>query len=144
MRLPTNDTLGGYGLGKYRPVYFVTGKSQGLGKYKNRTTGVSSTAAKFSSSFALGAKIFQQYDAKFADQMRFKSRKAWDFAKSDLGNCQTACMVSPYFYEEDNYVDDTEMYNQIADDRDHMGMRLPTNDTLRRIVTGKQIGRAHV
>jgi endoglucanase len=109
MRLPTADTLGGYGLGRYRPVYFVTGKSQGLGKYKNRTTGVSSIAAKFSSSFALGASIFKSIDQKFAGQMLQKSNDAWDFAKSDLGNCQTACMVSPYFYEEDNYVDDMEL-----------------------------------
>ncbi len=109
MRLPTADTLGGYDLGKYRPVYFVTGKSQGLGKYKNRTTGVSSTAAKFSSSFALGASVFKNIDPAFADKMIKKSHEAWDFAKSDLGNCQTACMVSPYFYEEDNYVDDMEL-----------------------------------
>ncbi len=109
LRLPTADTLGGYGLGKFRPVYFVTGKSQGLGKYKNRTTGVSSTAAKFSSSFSLGASLFKNSDPEFADQILQKSREAWDFAKSDLGNCQTACMVSPYFYEEDNYTDDMEL-----------------------------------
>lgn len=109
MRLPTADTTGGYGLGKYRPVYFVTGKSQGLGKYKNRTTGVSSTAAKFASSFALGAELFKAIDPAFAGQMLQKSLDAWDFAKSDLGVCQTACMVSPYFYEEDNYVDDMEL-----------------------------------
>lgn len=108
-RLPTADSLGGYDLGKYRPVYFVTGKSQGLSKYKNRTTGVSSTAAKFSSSFALGAEIFKSLDSKFAEQMHQKSLEAWDFAKSDLGNCQTACVVSPYFYEEDNWVDDMEL-----------------------------------
>jgi len=108
-RLPTLDTLGGYGLGVYRPVYFVYGKSQGLGKYKNRTTGVSSTAAKFSSSFALGASVFKSIDSTFANQMLLKSRETWDFAKSDLGNCQTACMVSPYFYEEDNWVDDMEL-----------------------------------
>ena len=108
-RLPTADSLGGYDLGKYRPVYFVTGKSQGLSKYKNRTTGVSSTAAKFSSSFALGAEIFKSLASKFAEQMHQKSLEAWDFAKSDLGNCQTACVVSPYFYEEDNWVDDMEL-----------------------------------
>lgn len=108
-KIPTLDTIGRYDLGKYRPVYFVTGKSQGLGKYKNRTTGVSSTAAKFSSSFALGASIFQSIDPKFAETMHQKSLDAWDFAKSDLGNCQTACMVSPYFYEEDNWVDDMEL-----------------------------------
>lgn len=108
-RLPTADSLGGYDLGKYRPVYFVTGKSQGLSKYKNRTTGVSSTAAKFSSSFALGAELFKSLDSKFAELMHQKSLEAWDFAKSDLGNCQTACVVSPYFYEEDNWVDDMEL-----------------------------------
>ena len=108
-KIPSLDTLGRYDLGKYRPVYFVTGKSQGLGKYKNRTTGVSSTAAKFSSSFALGASLFRSIDPKFAETMHQKSLDAWDFAKSDLGNCQTACMVSPYFYEEDNWVDDMEL-----------------------------------
>jgi len=109
LRLPNKDQAD-YGLGKlFRPVYFVTGKSQGLGKYKNRTTGVSSIAAKFSSSFALGSSIFKNIDPKFADQMLQKSHEAWDFAKSDLGNCQTACMVSPYFYEEDNWIDDMEL-----------------------------------
>ena len=108
-KIPTVDTIGRYDLGKYRPVYFVTGKSQGLGKYKNSSTGVSSTAAKFSSSFALGASIFNSIDLTFAEKMHRKSLEAWDFAKSDLGNCQTACMVSPYFYEEDNWVDDMEL-----------------------------------
>ncbi|HCY43073.1 MAG TPA: cellulase [Prolixibacteraceae bacterium] len=108
-RLPNKDTVS-YGLGKlFRPVYFVTGKSQGLGKHKNRSTGVSSTAAKFSSSFALGATIFNKIDPDFSGKMEQKSREAWDFAKSDLGNFQTACVVSPYFYEEDNWVDDMEL-----------------------------------
>jgi peptidoglycan/xylan/chitin deacetylase (PgdA/CDA1 family) len=109
LRLPNKDKAD-YGLGTaFRPVYFVTGKSQGLGKHKNRTTGVSSTAAKFSSSFALGASVFEKIDADFAGKMLQKSREAWDFAKSDLGNCQTACVVSPYFYEEDNWIDDMEL-----------------------------------
>ncbi len=37
-----------------RPVYFATGQPQGLLKYKNRATGVASTAGKFASAFALG------------------------------------------------------------------------------------------
>ncbi len=109
LRLPNKDKAQ-YGFdGLFRPVYFVTGKSQGLGKHKNRSTGVSSTAAKFSSSFALGASVFKNIDQKFAGQMLEKSHEAWDFAKSDLGNFQTACVVSPYFYEEDNWVDDMEL-----------------------------------
>ena len=107
-RLPTKDTVS-YGLGKARPVYFVTGKPQGLGKHKNRSTGVASTAGKYASAFALGAKIFQETDPSFAGLIANKAREAWDFALSDPGVCQTACMVSPYFYEEDNYVDDLEL-----------------------------------
>jgi hypothetical protein len=108
-RLPNKDTAN-YDLGRLnRPVYFVTGKSQGLAQYKNRTTGVSSVAAKFASSFALGAEVFKKLDASFAEKLQEKSLEAWTFAKSDLGNCQTACVVSPYFYEEDNYVDDMEL-----------------------------------
>jgi len=107
-RLPTQDTVT-YGLGKCRPVYFVTGKSQGLSKYKNRTTGVSSTAGKFSSAFAIGSRIFASYDTAFAKKLAAKAIDAWEFGLTDLGTTQTACTVSPYFYEEDNYVDDLEL-----------------------------------
>ena len=108
-RLPNKDTVS-YGLGfLFRPVYFVTGKPQGLAQHKNRTTGVSSVAAKFSSSFALAAQVFNGLDPSFANKLREKALEAWTFALSDLGNCQTACVVSPYFYEEDNYVDDLEL-----------------------------------
>ena len=55
-RLPNLDKAE-YGLGPYRPVYFVTGKPQGLARFKNRTEGVASTAGKFASVFAMGAKI---------------------------------------------------------------------------------------
>jgi endoglucanase len=38
-----------------------------------------------------------------------KAADAYEFAKSDLGVCQTASHKSPYFYEEDNYVDDLQL-----------------------------------
>lgn len=107
-RIPTLDTVS-YGLGKARPVYFVTGKPQGLGKYKNRNTGVASTAAKFASTFAYGANLFSKIDPIYSIQLTEKAKEAWEFALSDLGVNQTACTVSPYFYEEDNYVDDMEL-----------------------------------
>lgn len=109
-RLPQNDTVNyGWGPGKGRPVYFVTGEPQTIGKHINRTTGVASTAGKFSSSFALGAQIFNELDPKFAAIMREKSIQAFEFAVEKPGNTQTACKVSPYFYEEDTYVDDIEL-----------------------------------
>ncbi len=107
-RLPTEDSVS-YGLGNARPVYFVTGKPQGLSKHKNRSTGVASTAAKYASAFALGAQIFEAYNSRLASILKDKATDAWEFALSDPGVCQTACVVSPYFYEEDNYVDDMEL-----------------------------------
>lgn len=106
--LPSLDTIS-YGKGKQRPVYFITGKPQGLGKYKNRATGVSSTAAKFASAFALGAQIMQPYYPDFSKKIAHKAQEAFIFAKSDLGVSQTASNKAPYFYEEDNYTDDMEL-----------------------------------
>lgn len=107
-RLPNHDKAE-YGLGPYRPVYFVTGKPQGLAAFKNRTEGVASTAGKFASVFAMGAKVFAGKDPAFAEKMAVRATDAFEFAQTDLGATQTACNVSPYFYEEDNYVDDMQL-----------------------------------
>lgn len=107
-RLPVNDKAN-YGKGKERPVYFVTGEPQGLGKYKNRTTGTSSTAGKFSSAFALGHTMFRKSDAAYADKLRQRAFSAYEFGLKKPGNTQTACYTAPYFYEEDNWVDDMEL-----------------------------------
>lgn len=109
-RLPNRDKVDyGWGPGEGRPVYFVTGKPQGLGRHKNRTTGVSSVAGKFASSFALGAEVFKNIDPTFSRKLMVKAEQAYRFGESNLGNTQTACLVSPYFYEEDNYTDDLEL-----------------------------------
>lgn len=118
-RLPVGDKAD-YGKGTERPVYFLTGEIQGLGKYKNRTTGTSSTAAKFSSAFALGHKVFAG-DKAFADLLKERAHSAWQYALKKPGNSQTASCVSPYFYEEDNWVDDMELaaaklYNLTGDE----------------------------
>jgi peptidoglycan/xylan/chitin deacetylase (PgdA/CDA1 family) len=110
LRFPSHDFVDyGWGAGTGRPVYFITGKPQGLRKYKNRTTGVSSSAAKFASAFTLGAKIFSTVDPAFASLLKGKAEPAYTFAESDPGCTQTASTVSPYFYEEDNYADDMEL-----------------------------------
>ncbi|UCF63222.1 MAG: glycoside hydrolase family 9 protein, partial [bacterium] len=106
--LPTLDTVS-YGKGRERPVYFVTGKPQGLGKFKNRSTGVSSTAAKYASAFALGAELLSPYYPEFCKKISRKAQEAFSFARTDLGVCQTASNRAPYFYEEDNWVEDMEL-----------------------------------
>jgi len=107
-RLPTKDSAS-YGKGRERPIYFVTGKPQGLGKYKNRTTGTSSTAGKFASAFGLGYEIFKDTSSVLGSTLLSKARAAYEFGLRIPGTTQTACYVSPYFYEEDNWVDDMEL-----------------------------------
>ena len=57
--LPTVDSIN-YGKGLERPVYFCNGKPQGVFKYKNRTTGIASTAAKYASAFSLGSELLKK------------------------------------------------------------------------------------
>ena len=107
-RLPDEDTAR-YGKGQERPVYFCTGKPQGLFKYKNRTTGIASTAGKFASAFAKGAQVYENIDREFSRLLMTKAIAAFKFGLDNPGVCQTAPGTAPYFYEEDNWVDDMEL-----------------------------------
>ncbi len=108
--LPTTDSSDyGWGKGKERPVYPCTGKPQGLFRNKNRSTGWASTAGKYASAFALGARLFEKSDPAFAKHLRARAEAAYRVGLAHPGVCQTAPGVSPYFYEEDNWVDDMEL-----------------------------------
>jgi endoglucanase len=107
MRLPGLDSQ--YGKGSERPVYFITGEPQGLGKYKNRTKGTSSTAAKLSSVFCLGSQLFAKTDPRYSRILVPKARSAMKYSEKKKGVTQTAPMKAPYFYEEDNWTDDMEL-----------------------------------
>ncbi len=107
-RLPTLDTVS-YGRGIERPVYLCTGKPQGLYQYQNRTTGIASTAGKFSSAFALGSLVFARTDSAFARLLSVKAAGAYRYGSEHPGVCQTAPCRAPYFYEEDNWADDMEL-----------------------------------
>jgi peptidoglycan/xylan/chitin deacetylase (PgdA/CDA1 family) len=107
-RLPNHDKVS-YGRGPERPVYFCSGMPQGLLRYRNRSTGTASTAGKFSSAFALGAKTFRNIDPQFSQLLLKKSSAAFNFGLAGPGVCQTAPCTAPYFYEEDNWTDDMEL-----------------------------------
>lgn len=110
MRLPNKDSVDyGYGKGTGRPVYFVTGEPQGLGKYKNNSTGAASTAGKFASAFALGANIYKSKEDEFANLLAERSVSAFNYGLAKPGVAQTASVKSPYIYAEDNWVDDMEL-----------------------------------
>ncbi len=107
--ITTDSSDYGWGKGKERPVYPCTGKPQGILRAKNRATGYASTAGKFAAAFALGAQLFAVRDRSFADTLRRKAIAAYALGERYPGVCQTAPGTSPYFYEEDNWVDDMEL-----------------------------------
>ncbi|MDP1843827.1 MAG: glycoside hydrolase family 9 protein [Sediminibacterium sp.] len=108
MRIPKEDNY--YGKGFERPVYFIDGEIQQRGKFKNNTTGTSSTAAKFSSAFSLASIYFKQQQ----DLYKAKAKSALQFAYKKEGVTQTVSVVSPYIYAEDNWVDDLELAHAAA------------------------------
>lgn len=75
-RLPNMDSVD-YDVPIGRPVYYVTGKRQGLGPHLNRTTGVASTAGKFASAFALAAKVFKEEHPGWAARCCKKQKRLY-------------------------------------------------------------------
>lgn len=113
MRLPPNDHADyGWGPNNGRPVYFCSGEPQMRGRKTgrmNETTGISSTVGKFASDFAFGSELLQPYYPEFASRIGEKAFDAFATAEAKPGACQTASVVSPYIYEEDNWTDDMEL-----------------------------------
>lgn len=112
MRVPSDDQADyGWGKGGFRPVWYCSGEPQQRGRRgdRNKTTGVASTAGKFASDFALGAEILRPFYPEFAERIGTKAKAAYDAGVVKPGVCQTASVVSPYIYEEDNWVDDMEL-----------------------------------
>jgi len=108
--LPTTDSADyGWGKGKERPVYPCTGKPQGLFTGKNRANGYASTAGKYAATFALASRAYAKSDPAFARHLRERALAAYALGVKYPGNCQTAPGRSPYFYEEENWVDDMEL-----------------------------------
>jgi peptidoglycan/xylan/chitin deacetylase (PgdA/CDA1 family) len=108
MRIPKEDT-NFYGKGLERPVYFCNGKPQQRGKFMNNTTGVASTAGKFSSAFSLGSEMFFNIDKNYAELLSNKAQTAFQLGLEKPGVAQTASVLSPYIYAEDNWTDDMEL-----------------------------------
>lgn len=110
MRKPSDDRADyGWGANNGRPVYFVSGEPQQRKNLMNATTGAASTVGKFASDFAMGARILAPFYPEFAAKIGAKAEDAYRLGVEKPGVCQTASVVSPYIYEEDNWVDDMEL-----------------------------------
>ncbi len=132
-RLPHLDSVNyGYGRGTGRPVYFITGEKQGLGKFKNNATGAASTAGKFASAFALASQVYNSNDKFLADIYHARSISAYKFGLAKPGNAQTASVSAPYIYAEGNWVDDMELgaaaIYQLTGDKSYMEQALRYSD----------------
>ena len=113
MRNPHTDPADfGYGPGNGRPVYFCSGEPQMRGRKTGRmndTEGVASTTGKFASDFSYGSKVLRPFYPEFAEKIGAKAADAYQAGLDKPGRCQTASVLSPYIYEEDNWVDDMEL-----------------------------------
>jgi endoglucanase len=107
MRIPKEDSF--YGRGFERPVYFASGEKQQRGKFMNDTHGAASIAGKFSSAFSLGAMVFNKKDQLYVRDLMAKAQSALAYGDKKPGNHQTASVMAPYIYAEDNWVDDMEL-----------------------------------
>ncbi len=107
MRMPKEDSF--YGRGLERPIYFINGLPQQRGNFMNHTTGTSSTAAKFASSFSLGATLFRNANPDYAKTLISHAKSAIRYALIKPGVTQTVSVKSPYIYAEDNWTDDMEL-----------------------------------
>lgn len=123
MKMPKDDPADyGRGPGGGRPVYYINGKPQQRGKFLNATMGAASTAGKFASDFAVGSHVLAPFYPDFAAHIGSKAADAYQVGIDMPGNAQTVSVVSPYIYEEDNWVDDMELgaielYHMTGDDR---------------------------
>ena len=108
-RLPNKDTVVYNPKYKGRPVYLASAEKQGLKKYQNRSTGVASTSGKYASAFALGAMVLKDFYPEYSKDLSKRAEDAYLFGKQNPGVSQTAPCKGPYFYEEDNWVDDMEL-----------------------------------
>jgi endoglucanase len=110
-RLPQNETADyGWGKGGARPVYFASGKPQGLKQYQSASTGVANLAGRYAAAMALGYQIWkdipQQND--FAAHCLKAGLEVYELGRVKEGVQQGNSYGAPYRYEETTWADDME------------------------------------
>ncbi|MBD0777405.1 glycoside hydrolase family 9 protein [Maribacter sp. ANRC-HE7] len=100
----------GWGPNSFRPVYFATGKPQGLSKYKSKATGIANLAGRSSATLALGYQVFINFEEYkvFAQTCLKAAKELYQMGKSQEGYQQGNSFGAPYRYEENTWADDME------------------------------------
>jgi hypothetical protein len=109
--LPHEDVSDyGWGPGSYRVVYYATGEPQGLGKYKNTSTGIANLAGRYAAAMAMAADIWENdlRDPAFAAQCLKAGREVYEMGKKQPGSQEGTPHLQPYRYYESTWADDME------------------------------------
>jgi len=110
-KLPHEDNADyGWGSNSFRPVYFASGKPQGLSKYLSKATGIANLAGRSSATLALGYQVFinfKDYEV-FAKTCLNAALELYQMGKKQEGYQQGNSFGAPYRYEEDTWADDME------------------------------------
>ncbi len=110
-KLPSKDSANyGWGPGSYRVVYYATGKPQGLGKYKNTSTGIANLAGRYAAVMAMAARIWEQdlSDTVTAHRFLKAARQVYKMGLAQPGNQEGTPYLSPFRYHESTWADDME------------------------------------
>ncbi|AGA78289.1 glycoside hydrolase family 9 protein [Echinicola vietnamensis] len=110
-KIPDQDNSDyGWGANSYRPVYFATGKPQGLQQYKSEATGVANLAGRCAAALALAARIWAEdlNDTVLAATYRKASQSLYALGRKQEGYQQGNSYSAPYRYNESTWADDME------------------------------------
>lgn len=110
-KLPHEDNADyGWGANSFRPVYFATGKPQGLAEYKSEATGIANLAGRSAATLALGYQVFISFEGyhDFAHQCMKAAVELYEMGKKQEGFQQGNSFSAPYRYEENTWADDME------------------------------------
>ncbi len=100
----------GWGPNSFRPVYFATGKPQGLSKYQSKATGVANLAGRSAATLVLGYEVFSTQPGYeiFAQTCLRNAKELYQMGKRQEGYQQGNSYGAPYRYEENTWADDME------------------------------------
>lgn len=110
-KMPDKDNADyGWGANSYRPIYFASGKPQGLREFKSKATGVANIAGRSAAAMAMASRIWKN-DLKNplqAGQYLKAAIELYKMGRRQEGFQQGNSYGAPYRYNEDTWADDME------------------------------------